>query len=103
VFEKGNIPGNLRVFPAMPAMREANRTRRAVPGLFGRAAAPNFPILTTFRGGNPPQPSVMPGHRSGGRLRERAMTDVTRILVAIQDGQAHATKQLFPLVYDELC
>src|SRR5690348_13078445 len=30
------------------------------------------------------------------------MTDITRILVAIQQGDAHATEQLFPLVYDEL-
>jgi RNA polymerase sigma factor (TIGR02999 family) len=30
------------------------------------------------------------------------MSDVTRILVAIQQGDARATEQLFPLVYDEL-
>jgi RNA polymerase sigma factor (TIGR02999 family) len=30
------------------------------------------------------------------------MTDVTRILVAIQQGDPHAAEQLLPLVYDEL-
>src|SRR4051794_41736188 len=31
-----------------------------------------------------------------------AMTDVTRILSAIGDGDPHAAEQLLPLVYDEL-
>ena len=31
-----------------------------------------------------------------------AMTDVTRILSAIAQGDAHAAGQLLPLVYDEL-
>lgn len=30
------------------------------------------------------------------------MTDVTRILIAIDQGDAHAAEQLLPLVYDEL-
>src|SRR5713101_4640045 len=30
------------------------------------------------------------------------MSDVTRILSAIQSGDPHAAKQLLPLVYDEL-
>src|SRR5436190_16387987 len=30
------------------------------------------------------------------------MTDVTRILFAIEQGDEHATAQLLPLVYDEL-
>jgi RNA polymerase sigma factor (TIGR02999 family) len=30
------------------------------------------------------------------------MSDVTRILTAIQDGDSHAAEQLLPLVYDEL-
>jgi RNA polymerase sigma factor (TIGR02999 family) len=30
------------------------------------------------------------------------MTDVTRILSAIEQGDAHAAEQLLPLVYDEL-
>jgi RNA polymerase sigma factor (TIGR02999 family) len=30
------------------------------------------------------------------------MTDVTRILSAIEQGEAHAAEQLLPLVYDEL-
>ncbi len=30
------------------------------------------------------------------------MSDVTRILAAIQDGHAHAAEELLPLVYDEL-
>lgn len=31
-----------------------------------------------------------------------AMSDVTRILTAIEDGDPHAAEQLLPLVYDEL-
>ncbi len=31
------------------------------------------------------------------------MADVTLILNAIEDGDAHAAEQLLPLVYDELC
>ena len=30
------------------------------------------------------------------------MTDVTRILSAIEAGEPHASEQLLPLVYDEL-
>src|SRR6266853_372842 len=30
------------------------------------------------------------------------MTDITRILVAIEQGEPHAAEQLLPLVYDEL-
>src|ERR1700736_1926298 len=30
------------------------------------------------------------------------MTDITRILVAIEQGDPHAAEQLLPLVYDEL-
>jgi len=30
------------------------------------------------------------------------MTDVTRILSAIEQGDAHAAEQLLPLVYEEL-
>jgi hypothetical protein len=30
------------------------------------------------------------------------MTEVTRILSAIEEGDVHATEQLMPLVYDEL-
>jgi RNA polymerase sigma factor (TIGR02999 family) len=32
----------------------------------------------------------------------RSMSDVTRILYAIEDGDPHAAEQLLPLVYDEL-
>ena len=32
-----------------------------------------------------------------------AMSDVTRILSAIEQGDPHAAEQLLPLVYDELC
>src|SRR5262245_27261965 len=32
----------------------------------------------------------------------RVMSDVTRILAAIEEGDAHAAEQLLPLVYDEL-
>src|SRR5262249_12306457 len=35
-------------------------------------------------------------------LSESPMTDVTRILSAIEQGDPHAAEQLLPLVYDEL-
>jgi RNA polymerase sigma factor (TIGR02999 family) len=35
-------------------------------------------------------------------LAVKAMTDVTRILSAIEQGDPHAAEQLLPLVYDEL-
>jgi RNA polymerase sigma factor (TIGR02999 family) len=35
-------------------------------------------------------------------LEATAMADVTHILSAIEDGDAHAAEQLLPLVYDEL-
>ena len=38
----------------------------------------------------------------GGRIRCRSMSDVTRILGAIEAGDPHAAEQLLPLVYDEL-
>jgi DNA-binding GntR family transcriptional regulator len=34
--------------------------------------------------------------------RRLAMSEVTRILSAIEDGDPHAAAQLLPLVYDEL-
>ena len=42
---------------------------------------------------------VPPGPSS---LRVKAMSDVTRILSAIEQGDPHAAEQLLPLVYDEL-
>ena len=36
------------------------------------------------------------------RLLWSFMTDVTRILAAIEQGDPHAAEQLLPLVYDEL-
>src|SRR5262245_13374052 len=37
-----------------------------------------------------------------GRLYWSAMSEVTRILTAIEQGDPHAAEQLLPLVYDEL-
>src|SRR5215469_4252125 len=39
---------------------------------------------------------------SSGRLCSGAMSDVTRILFAIEQGDPQAPEQLLPLVYDEL-
>jgi DNA-binding GntR family transcriptional regulator len=36
------------------------------------------------------------------KLRVSAMSDVTRILSAIEQGDPHAAEKLLPLVYDEL-
>jgi hypothetical protein len=35
-------------------------------------------------------------------LRTKDMSDVTRIISAIEQGDPHAAEQLLPLVYDEL-
>ena len=46
-----------------------------------------------------PQDWVLLGPSS---LSVKAMSDVTRILSAIEQGDPHAAEQLLPLVYDEL-
>jgi hypothetical protein len=38
-----------------------------------------------------------------GLGEEMPMSDVTRILSAIEGGDPHAAEELLPLVYDELC
>src|SRR5947209_9109051 len=45
-------------------------------------------------------PSGETSHSPRGRLLR--MTDVTRILSSIEQGDPHAAEQLLPLVYDEL-
>src|SRR5690349_20958937 len=50
-----------------------------------------------------PSPGRRPGgQRTGGLTANLAMTDVTRILSAIERGEPRAAEQLLPLVYDEL-
>ena len=39
-----------------------------------------------------------PGYRQGGEAAKDLRTDVTRILAAIAQGDAHAAEQLLPLV-----
>jgi len=41
-------------------------------------------------------------HDTGGPPRGPPMSEVTRILSAIEQGEPHAAEQLLPLVYDEL-
>src|SRR5262249_57109435 len=41
-------------------------------------------------------------HRRSGAVMLQGMTEVTRILHAIGQGDAYAAEQLLPLVYDEL-
>src|SRR5262245_2004966 len=43
-----------------------------------------------------------PEARAGQPLVTTSMTDVTRLLSAIEQGDAYAAEQLLPLVYDEL-
>jgi ECF sigma factor len=38
----------------------------------------------------------------GGQVRSTPMTDVTRVLVDFEAGDAKAAEELLPLVYDEL-
>ena len=45
---------------------------------------------------------VGPWVRAGRPLVTTSMTNVTRILSAIEQGDPHAAEQLLPLVYDEL-
>ena len=42
------------------------------------------------------------GQRTSGLTASLSMTDVTRILLAIEQGNTKAAEQLLPLVYDEL-
>jgi RNA polymerase sigma factor (TIGR02999 family) len=56
-------------------------------------------VEATEDGKPPPLPSET-GRIQRGRLAN--MTDVTRILSAIEQGDPHAAEQLLPLVYDEL-
>jgi DNA-binding GntR family transcriptional regulator len=42
------------------------------------------------------------GHRTLSQAPEPPLSEVTRILSAIEHGDAHAAEQLLPLVYDEL-
>ena len=46
-------------------------------------------------------PSIETSHFQRGKLA--SMSDVTRILSAIEQGDPPAAEQLLPLVYDELC
>src|SRR5271167_3491937 len=41
-------------------------------------------------------------YRAAGRLSSTSMSEVTRILSAIEGGEPHAAEQLLPLVYQEL-
>src|SRR5438094_3356277 len=49
-----------------------------------------------------PQSGVILGANRALQLRVSTMSDVTRILSAIDQGDPHAAEQLLPLVYDEL-
>src|SRR6266480_5454394 len=49
-----------------------------------------------------PQSGVILGANRALQLRVSTMSDVTRILSAIEQGDPHAAEHLLPLVYDEL-
>src|SRR6266480_3521734 len=49
-----------------------------------------------------PQSGVILGANRALQLRVSTMSDVTRILSAIEQGDPHAAEQLLPLVYEEL-
>src|SRR2546428_13165003 len=49
-----------------------------------------------------PPPRLLPGWCAVEGLSSTAMSDVTRILSAIEQGDPQAAEQLLPLVYDEL-
>src|SRR5437773_6295935 len=49
-----------------------------------------------------PQSGVILGANRALQLRVSIMSDVTRILSAIEQGDPHAAEQLLPLVYEEL-
>src|SRR3982074_2513662 len=49
-----------------------------------------------------PQSGVILGANRALQLRVSTMSDVTRILSAIDQGDPHAAENLLPLVYDEL-
>src|SRR5262249_36786538 len=68
------------------------RSALSISACVRRSIQPNHASL-------PPTPSET-SHSPRGRLP--SMTDVTRILSAIEQGDPHAAEQLLPLVYDEL-
>ena len=58
-----------------------------------------WPVLTRSDGASVPVVIVA---RADGPGRPSAMTEVTRVLAAIEQGDPHAAEELLPLVYDEL-
>src|SRR5438105_4967338 len=60
-----------------------------------RAAASERPRLRSR-----PKPAPLP--RRSGAVSLAVMSDLTRILSALEQGEAHAAERLLPLVYDEL-
>src|SRR5437764_7391667 len=52
--------------------------------------------------GRPPRPRLLRCWCAAGGLSSTAMSEVTRILSAIEQGDPQAAEQLLPLVYDEL-
>jgi RNA polymerase sigma factor (TIGR02999 family) len=67
--------------------------------------------LDPIRRGTDPGPGYLSGHRrsdsvqgqgTGGLTASLSMTDLTRILLKIEQGDTKAADQLLPLVYDEL-
>src|SRR5262249_31059250 len=66
----------------------------------------SFPLLTaaanlSFNTGNPPR-GQLSSCQPLATILVPSMSDATRILSAIEQGDAHAAEQLLPLVYDEL-
>src|SRR5262249_60727004 len=53
-------------------------------------------------GARPPPPRPFPSPAPAGSVIIAGMSEVTRILSAIEGGDASAAEQLLPLVYDEL-
>src|SRR5262245_51445141 len=74
-------------------------TRRAGPPRAGDSDLVTSGEKTEARKSPAPPPSET-SRSPRGRLP--SMTDVTRILSAIEQGDPHAAEQLLPLVYDEL-
>lgn len=74
------------------AMKRHRRARsRVVPGIQSRRDRPELPWGLR----------AAPEHREA-RVAGRADESVTRLLVALGDGDAHAAERLLPLVYEDL-
>ena len=96
-WRSGGLAGQVLVFQQVRCVpRRSNVARAPWPGRWPSS------IESTANCWQRTSSSVMIGASASALTSRRAMTDVTRILSAIEQGEPHAAEQLLPLVYNEL-